>query len=318
MDLSKGKVLKKTKRKKVIRSIFFLLCGSLLSAFAINVFFTPIMLTMGGISGIASIIYQLTGRGDLLPLGIWVLILNIPLLILGWIKISWRFVYKSIIGSTFFSLCLAFTEKPMAHWFDTYFNKPTVNGAPDLLIFCLFGGILFGIAMGLILRTGFTTGGTDILVVILHRRFPSITIGKFILLTDALIVASSLFFYLHSQDNVLAITMYSFVALYLTGKFTDITLEGLEVTKVAYIISDKKPEIAAQIFEQLDRGATSLKAKGMFSNTDKGMLFCVLSNRQVPKLKEIVNMIDPKAFLIVTEAREVLGEGFEKDTEDFV
>ncbi len=318
MDLLIEKLSKKGKRKRTIRSIFFLLIGSFLSAFAINVFFTPIMLTMGGISGIASIAYQLTGRGDFLPLGIWILILNLPLLILGWVKVGWRFVYKSIIGSTFYSLCLTLTEKPMGHWFNTYFNNPTVNGPPDLLIFCLFGGILFGISMGLILRAGFTTGGTDILAVILHRRFPSITIGKFILVTDALIVASSLFFYINFQANVMAITMYSFVALYLAGRFTDITLDGLEVIKVAYIISDKKQEIAAHIFEKLDRGATSLKAKGMYSKTDKGMLFCVLSNRQVPKLKEIVNIIDPKAFVIVTEAREVLGEGFEKDTEDFI
>lgn len=318
MTQTKVKFKCSEKHKKTLRSIFYLLAGSLLSAFAINVFFTPIMLTMGGVSGVASIIYQLTGKGDFLPLGVIVTLLNIPLLILGWRMVSWRFVYKSVIGSTVYSLCLLVTEKPMQHWFSLYFNKPTVNGNPDLLIFCLFGGILFGASMGLILRGGYTTGGTDIVAVIIHRRFPGFTIGKIILLADVLVILSSLFFYIGIQPNVLLITMYSFIALYLAAEFTDIALEGLEVSKVAYIISDKQEEIAQNIFDQLDRGATSLKAKGMYSDRERGMLFCVLSNRQVPRLKEFVKSIDPRAFVIVTEAREVLGEGFEKDTADFI
>lgn len=317
MEYLAKKLSKSFKKKKLIKSIFFLIFGSLLSSFAINVFFTPIMLTMGGVSGIASIIYQLTGRGDFLPLGVLVALLNLPLLILGWLKVSWRFVYKSVIGSTFYSLFLTITEKPMMNWFNQYFNNPTINGKPDLLIFCIFGGILFGISMGLILRGGFTTGGTDIVAVILHRRFPSFSIGKFILLTDAIIVFSSLFFYINLEPNVIVVTMYSFIAMFLAGKFTDIALEGLQVAKVAYIISDHKEEISSLIFQQLDRGATSLKATGMYSNQDRGMLFCVLPNRQVPKLKELVYLVDPAAFVIVTEAREVLGEGFEKDTDYF-
>lgn len=299
-----------------LRSFIFLIIGSFLSAFAINIFFTPLMLTMGGISGIASIVYQLTGQN--LPLGIIIAILNIPLLILGWIKVNRQFVYKSIIGSALYSFSLAITEKPMNNWFQNYFNKPTVNGQPDLLIFCVFGGILFGIAMGLILRGGYTTGGTDIIAIIMHKHFPSLTIGKIILVADVFIVASSLLFYIRVQPNVILITMYSFIAMFLTSKFTDIALEGLQAAKLAYIISDKQEEIAEQIFDKLDRGATLIKATGMYSNTDRDMVFCVLPNRQVPRLKEIVNIIDPNAFIIVAEVREVLGEGFEKDTSHFL
>lgn len=308
---------KKAKMARSIRSICFLVFGSFVAAFSINVFFTPSMLTMGGLSGVGSIIYQLTGQGDFLPLGVIIAILNVPLLLWGWIRIGWKFVYKSIIGSTLYSLCIAITEKPMAQWFDKYFNNPIHGQTPDPLIFCLFGGILFGLSTGLILRGGYTTGGTDIIAVIVHRRFPNLSIGRVILMIDVGIVSSSLFFYFKIQPNVLVITMYSFIAMYLTGRFTDIALEGLQVSKVAYIISDKQDEISAQIFETLDRGATGLKARGMYSNTERDMLFCVLSARQVPKLKEFVKLIDPAAFIIVTDAREVLGEGFEKDSEYF-
>ena len=302
--------------KNTFGAFLILIFGSFLSAFAINIFFTPIMLTMGGISGVASIIYHLAPN-NFLPLGIIILILNIPLLILGWIKVSWRFVYKSVIGSIAYSVVLAITEKPMASWFEKYFNQATINGKPDLLIFCIFGGVLFGISMGLILRSGFTTGGTDILAVVIKQRYQSLTLGKILFLIDIIIVASSFFFYSDIQEDAIVITMYSFIAMFLTARFTDITLEGLQLSKVAYIISDHQTEIANEIFTQLDRGATSLKATGMYSRQERGMIFCVLSNRQVPLLKDIVKRIDPAAFVIVTEAREVLGEGFEPNTTDF-
>ncbi|MGI6579293.1 MAG: YitT family protein [Saccharofermentanales bacterium] len=301
-----------------IRSVIFLIFGSFLAAFAINIFYTPLMLTTGGITGIGSIIFQLTGRGDFLPLGVIVAILNLPLLILGWIKVSWRFVYKSIIGSALYSFALTITEKPMVSWFEKYLNKPTLNGKPDLLIFCLFGGIIFGISLGLILRSGFTTGGTDIIAVIFHRKFPSISIGKIALMLDLIIVTSSLFFYQDLESDILIITMYSFVAMWLTSKFIDITLEGLEVSRIAYIISDKHHEIADEIFVKLDRGATGIQAKGMYSKKNRGMIFCVMPSRQLPELKKLVEAIDPDAFIIVSEAREVLGEGFEKESPDFL
>ncbi len=318
MDNHNSVLADNNKIRQQFNSIIFLILGSFLSAFAINVFYTPLMLTTGGVTGVASIIFQLTGRGDFLPLGIIIALLNIPLLILGWLKVSWRFVYKSIIGSACYSLAITLTEKPMANWFEKYINKSTLNGKPDLLIFCLFGGVMFGIAMGLILRSGYTTGGTDILAVIIHRRFPAISIGRVLLSLDFVIVISSLFFYQDLESDTFIITMYSFVAIWLTSKFTDITLEGLAVSRIAYIISDKKHEIAARIFVELDRGATSLQAKGMFSNQERGMVFCVMSSRQVPQLKAIVKDIDPAAFVIVTEAREVLGEGFEQDSHDFL
>ncbi|NLJ71062.1 MAG: YitT family protein [Clostridiaceae bacterium] len=318
MDSSGSDFSKQKRISQQIRSGFFLVFGSFLAAFAINIFYTPLMLTTGGVTGIGSIIFQLTGRGEFLPLGVIVAILNLPLLLLGWIKVSWRFVYKSIIGSALYSLALTITEKPMVSWFDKYLNKPTLNGKPDLLIFCLFGGIIFGIAVGLILRSGYTTGGTDIIAVIFHRKFPSISIGKIVFILDIIIVTSSIFFYQDIESDILIITMYSFVAMWLTSKFTDITLEGFEVSRIAYIISDKHHEIAEEIIVKLDRGATGLQAKGMYSKKNRGMIFCVMPSRQVPELKQIVEAIDPNAFIIVTEAREVLGEGFEKDSHDFL
>lgn len=293
-----------------LKALGYLLTGSLISALALNVFYIPTRLTMGGVSGLASIIYQLTGQGNLLPFGTMVFLMNIPILALGWIYISKGFVWRSIIGTFVYSMVIDLVKPFMAGWFENYINRPLADGAADPLIFTLFGGILYGIGLGLIFRAGFTTGGTDIVAMLFKRKFRHLSIGQFLLVIDASIVLLTLFFYRDQNEPAILLAMYSFIAMYLTSKSIDIVLEGFDYIRTAYIISDHSHEIGQRVMERLERGVTALHGEGMYTRQSKEVLLCVLAKKQIPALKTIVAEIDPDAFVIVSEAREVLGEGF--------
>lgn len=293
-----------------IRAVLMLIAGSAISALALNVFFIPARLTMGGISGLVSIIYQLTGQGELLPFGIMVIMMNIPILIMGWVYIGSGFVWRSIVGTLAYSVVIDLTEPAMAGWYQEYIRQPFSDGVPDALLFTLFGGILYGIGLGLIFRAGYTTGGTDIIAVLLKRKIKHLSIGQFLLVIDAAIVIFTVFVYRNHDESAVLLAMYSFIAMYLTSKSIDIVLEGFDYTRTAFIISDHSEEIGSRVMDQLQRGVTALHGEGMYTGKSKKVLLCVLSRKQIPLLKAIVLDIDPDAFVIVGEAREVLGEGF--------
>lgn len=298
-----------------LKEIAFLLVGGLLASFAVNVFYIPTKLTMGGVSGIASIIYQLTGQGNFLPLGVLFIILNIPLILIGWRMINLRFVWRSLAGTLVYSILIDLTGPTMSSWFAHYIDRPLESGGADPLIYCLFGGIIYGIGLGMIFRGGFTTGGTDILAAVVKRKLKIFSMGQFLMIFDTIIVLVSAIAYRDEAGPGILLAMYSFIAMYLTSKSIDILLEGFDYCRTAYIISDKSDEIAARIMNQMNRGVTSLSGKGMYTGQQREVLLCVLSKKQVPDVKEIVSEIDPDAFVIVVEAREVLGEGFGNATD---
>ena len=273
---------------------------------------------MGGVSGIASIIYQLTGQGSFLSFGTLVLLLNIPLLAIGWWKIGLKFVWRSVVGSFIYSGMLALTEDWMRDWFEKYINKTTMNGMPDLLIYCVIGGVIYGVACGLILRVGYTTGGSDILAVVIHRRWSNISVGTMIMVFDGAVVLSTLFFYRDLSESSTLLAMYSFLSMFITSRVTDITLEGIDHSRMAFIVTDKYEEISQEIIRELDRSATLLTGKGMYSGADRHILYVVLTSRQVPRLQQIVGSLDSRAFVTVAEAREVQGEGFESSLKEFM
>jgi uncharacterized membrane-anchored protein YitT (DUF2179 family) len=293
-----------------LREGAMLFVGALIAAFAVNIFYVPVKLTMGGVSGIASIIYQLTGKGEFLPFGVMVILLNIPLALLGWRLVGRAFIVRSLVGTLAYSLLIDLTAPTMSRWFIHYINRPLENGGADPLIYCLFGGILYGIGLGLIFRGGFTTGGTDILATVIRRRLKTLRMAQFLMIMDALIVLASAIAYRDESGPSILMAMYSFIAMYLTSKSMDVLLEGFDYCRAAYIISEKSQEITERLLHQLGRGVTSMAGRGMFTGQPRDVLLCVLSRKQVPQLKMIVSEIDPRAFVIVVEAREVAGEGF--------
>lgn len=301
--------------RKLVRNGLYLLIGGFIAAFAVNVFFIPIRLTMGGISGVASIIFQLTGQGNFLSFGLLYLLLNIPVMLIGWRMISINFIRRSLVGSIVYSAMVDLSAPVLQDWFSTYINRPLAGGAPDPLIYCLFGGVLYGVGLGLVFRGGFTTGGTDILAAVIKRRRKTLSMGQFLLILDAIIILASVAAYHDDGGPAVLLAMYSFIAMYLTSKSVDVLLEGFDFIRTAYIISDQGPAIAERILQEMQRGVTLLKGKGMFTGQDRDILMCALSNKQVPDLKSVVSEIDPAAFVIVVEAREVLGEGFGSNLE---
>ena len=266
------------KRSQLLEYLM-IIAGTGLMALAINSVFDASGMVTGGFSGV-SIIVKAWTKGIVyggIPLWVTNFGLNIPLFLIGWRIRGFSFVSKAILGEVSLSAWLAF--------------QPVWNLAgDDLLLAALYGGVIQGVGIGLVFLGGGTTGGTDI--------------AQIMQVIDAVIVIVGMYvFGMHKA-------LYAIIAVYLVTKVSDGLIEGLKFSKAAYIITGKPDEISNMIINDLDRGVTGINAKGMYSGQDKLMLFCVVNKKEIVILKEKVDEIDPAAFVIVTDAREVHGEGF--------
>ncbi len=252
--------------------------------------YEPNDIAFGGITGIAQIINHLL---PVAPVGVTVIILNIPLFLLGWKLLGGKMLlgslYAMFISSVFIDL---FT--PLWDW------QPM-----EPFLATIFGGLTMGLSLGLIFQQGSTTGGTDLAARLLKLRLAWLPMGKLLMAVDlVVIVLVALAF--RALDTML----YGLVALYISSIAMDGVLYGLDNAKVAYIISDHNEEISRSIVEDLDRGVTILHGQGAYTGTDKKVLLCAFKQREIASIKNLVKEIDPAAFLIVCPAHEVLGEGF--------
>ena len=280
-------------KKSWIMDYLLIFVGTALMSIALNSAFDMNVLVDGGFSGIAIIVKSLTDSwfGGGIPLWLTNLVLNIPMFFLG-IKIKGiRFLAKTIWGT--FSLSFWLYAMPIF---------PIVKG--DLFLAVIFGGVLQGVGIGLVFLGKGTTGGTDMVAVLIQHYVKHLSVARIMQLVDALIVAAGAFVF--GPKNAL----YAIVAIFIVAKVTDGLLEGMNYAKAVYIISEHADELSKELMSELDRGATGIPVKGMYEGKDRMMLFCIIGKKQIVRLKEIVVRIDPGAFLIVTDAREVLGEGF--------
>ncbi len=279
------------KLRKNIYELFFIILGSGIMAFGTSFFLLPNQLSSGGFSGIATIFYYLIGT----PMGTVILLLNIPLIIFAYFRIGKGLVIKTILGTTLLSLFIDFFDK-----------FPQLTN--DRFLACIYGGISMGIGTALILKVTASTGGTDLLSYIIRSFKPYYRSSSLIVMVDIVIVALNVFFF---KD--IEIGLYSAITIYLMGKMIDIIFEGIYFTKVMYIVSEKYEEIAKVIGEKVDRGSTGIYAKGMYTNQEKMMLFCVGTRNEVAKIKQIAVNIDNRAFIVISNAREAWGKGFRKN-----
>lgn len=280
-------------KKSWIMDYLLIFVGTALMSIALNSAFDMNGLVDGGFSGIAIIVKSLTESwfGVGIPLWLTNLVLNIPMFFLG-IKIKGiRFLAKTIWGT--FSLSFWLYAMPIF---------PIVKG--DLFLAVIFGGVLQGVGIGLVFLGKGTTGGTDMVAVLIQHYVKHMSVARIMQLVDALIVATGAFVF--GPKNAL----YAIVAIYIVAKVTDGLLEGMNYAKAVYVISDHADELSKELMSELDRGATGIPVKGMYKGKNRMMLFCIIGKKQIVRLKEIVVKIDPGAFLIVMDAREVLGEGF--------
>lgn len=292
----------KEKRLQALKDYLWIILGSIITALAINIFLVPHKIAPGGVTGIATVIFYLID--ERLPVGTLMLLLNIPLFIFGMKFIGRRFIMRTLFSTVFLSVVIDIAE-PFTGRFISQLELEYLASGPDYLLYAIFGGFFMGLGLGLVFRSGATTGGTDLAAKIVHHFNPTMTVGKALLFIDgAVIIFAAIAF------NSILLALYSMLSLYISAKLVDIILEGINFAKGVYIISDHAEEIADDIMRELDRGVTALNGIGMYTKSDKKVLFCVIQRGQLPLLKALVKKTDQSAFIILHEVTEVLGEGF--------
>lgn len=275
------------KRTNPVKEYLAITAGAFLIGFAIKNMFDPVNLVTGGASGLAIIIKELLK----VPLWLTNTLLNIPLFAAAYFIMGWKFIKRTFYATMVLSLAL-------------YVIPQTSYMGNDMMLSALFGGIVTGLGTGLVFLGKCTTGGTDMLAVLVQRKLRHYTIAQIMQVLDGLIVLVGA-----TVFGVQA-ALYALIAIFCLTKVTDGLVEGLKFSKQAYIVSDHYEEIAKAIMERLGRGVTSIYAQGMYSGDEKKMLFCIVSRKEIVEIKSIVAEFDPGAFMIVCEAREVFGEGF--------
>lgn len=263
-----------------------ILVGCVIGALSYPWFLIPNSIAPGGVTGLATILHYFIR----LPIGMTSLIFNIPLFLFGWRYMGRRFVYRTFIATILFSVLIDIL-------------KPTPITA-DPLMASVFGGVVLGFGLALILRGGATTGGTDMLARMVHRRFPFVSVGIFLFAFDFIVILMAGF--TMSAEHA----MHAMISVYLSSKALDTILSGIGTDKACYIISSAHESISQRIMDEMQRGITILSAKGGYSKQDINMLLCVVGRTEVSLLKSIVQDEDEQAFLFITETHETLGEGF--------
>lgn len=282
----------KNKIVQTIQEYVIIALGCTIMAAGVSLFLLPNELSTGGFSGIATIVYYFFK----VPMGVTVLALNIPLLIIAYFKIGKQLFARSIYGTIVFSLMIDLIDKitPLTH---------------DRFLGCIYGGIFAGIGTAIILKFDASTGGSDLLSHIIRAYKKQYKSSSLILSVDTVVIALNVIFFKNIE-----IGLYSAIAIFLMGKMIDLIFEGVNFTKVIFIISPKYEEIAGQISASINRGSTGLFSKGMYTDQEKLTLLCVGSRTEAYEMQSIAKEIDKEAFIIILNAREVIGKGFNKKT----
>lgn len=280
------------KVQKKWKDLAYIAAGTFFMAMSINLVFDPMGLVTGGVTGFAIAVKHIAFLIFELEVPVWLtnLLCNIPLFLVALWKKGRKYIMKTLSATLFLTVWLYIV--PVHQMFD------------DMLLAVVFGSLLAGGGIGMVFSTLATTGGTDLLCALVHDKIKYISIPRLLFIVDGIIVilGAAVFGLNHA--------LYAIMVVYLVSKISDSILQGAKFAKMAQIISDSADEIAQVVMKELDRGATGVNAQGMYSKNDKRMLYCVVSKKEIVELIDIVHQIDPKAFVIVSDVREVVGEGF--------
>ena len=282
--------MNKRKIKNWIIDITGTILGSAIMGFGIASFLLPNQLSSGGFAGIATITYYFMK----IPVGVMTFILNIPLFLFAGYRLGKEFFVKAIVGTISLSVFI-----------DIFDKFPSIT--TDRFLACIYGGVIIGLGTAIILKVNSSTGGTELIGNIIKTYNPHISMSRNLMIIDMVIIVLNILFF-----REIEIGLYSVIAIYLYGKMIDIIFEGVYYTKLLFIISDKNQEISDKIGQEVKRGVTGLYGKGMYSNEDKLVLICAASRSDISKIKSVAKEVDEKCFIVVANAREVLGEGFKE------
>ena len=276
------------KKGELFFSYLQIILGCLIGAAAYPLFMTENRIAPGGLTGIATILNHLFG----LPVGITSLALNVPLFLIGFHAMGKIFVFRSLIATVLFSVLIDIL--------------PLETMTIDPLLATLYGGILLGIGLGLILRGGATTGGTDMIARMVHRRLPFISVGMFLFAIDCLVVLGAAVAIGTEQ------ALYAFINIYVCSKVIDAVMMGFGGNKACFIMSARWEAVTARLMKEVGRGVTHLEARGAYTGKQQPVVLCVAARQEIMLVKRIVQEEDEKAFMFITEAHEALGEGFSR------
>jgi uncharacterized membrane-anchored protein YitT (DUF2179 family) len=279
---------KKIPLKEVVKRALLITIGAMIMAVGLEIFLVPNQVIDGGIVGVSIMLSHITG----VKLGLFIFILNIPFFFIGYKQIGKTFAFSTLYGIIILSI-------------STTFLHPVAAFTQDILLASLFGGIVLGIGVGMVIRYGGSLDGTEILAILSSKKLP-FSVGEIIMFVNLFILASAGFVF--SWDRA----MYSLLAYYVAFKMIDITIKGLDESKSVWIISENYKEIGDALLHRLGRGVTYLKGEGAFSGDDKKVIFCVITRLEEAKLKDIVAEHDPSAFLAIADIAEVRGGRFKK------
>ncbi len=272
------------------RAVAVNVLGCLIAGASFSFLTYPNSIVSGGLTGIAQIINLLTG----LPVGVMIIVMNVPLFVVAWKKFGLRFIIYSLIGMVGSSLAIDF------------FNLFRLTLTDDILLAAVYGGLMKGLGYGLIFTTGGTSGGTDILSRLLRRKYGYIQLGTIGLALDATVVVAFALIFKRADA-----AMYTIITMFVSSRVVNLLLYGTANSSVCYIITVHPHTIAQRIGVSLHRGATLLKGEGAYSGEERDVVLCAVRRNQIPALKKLVSDIDEHAFVIVTQSHEVFGKNFQ-------
>lgn len=287
------------RKNKIIVKAFFVILGSVVASFGLNLFLIPNNIAPGGISGLAFLLHTyIQGR---IPVGSLTLLLNLPLFIIGYISLGRKFTISSILGTITFSILIDVTSF-VQRFSISLLDMTEYGNSVDYLLCSIFGGLFLGAGLGLIFKGGATTGGTDIAARVLQKKASWITLGKLVFFFDGIFLIVVFITY-----KSFVTTLYTSVAIFISSKVIDVVEEGVNYAKEVTIFTDKPEAISKEIMSTLQRGVTLVKASGMYTGRNINVLVCVVYNRQIPALKSIINRLDAAAFVVIKDVRTVHG-----------
>ncbi|MDE6181787.1 MAG: YitT family protein [Eubacteriales bacterium] len=288
----------KGKRKNEILRYLYVIIGCYCLAISLNIFLKPNNFVLGGATGIGIILNSVFETVFNIPFPVWLsnILINLPLFLIGYKIYGFKFIKNAILGTFFLSVALVSTE-----WLPKF--------TEDIFLACIFGALLDGIGLGLIIKNRFSTGGTDLLAYIINKFLKHIPLAKILFCIDGLIIFVGIITF------GIKVTLYAMISVFIVSKVISTVVDGFDFAKAVYIISDKSEEIGDKILSIIDRGATAIQAKGMYTKKRKDIIFCVIKQKQIPELKEVIYDIDENAFVVISNVSEVVGLGFNKYAE---
>ena len=262
--------------------------GCLIGGVSYPLFLTPTSIAPGGLTGVAMIVHHYTAY----PIGMVSLALNVPLFVISYRSMGHLFAFRSLGATVLFSLVIDLAQ-----------FQPITD---DPLLCSIYGGALLGIGLGLIIRGGATTGGTDMMAQMVHARYPFISTGAVLFAIDCVVIIAAAFTIGQTQ------ALYAIICVFISDRVIDMVIAGFTSDKACFIISEKWEQITQRLLKEMDRGVTQLMARGAYTGRERPVVLCVISRTEVAQMKDIVRQVDGDAFVFITEAHEALGEGFSR------